>query len=334
MSISISPEVIIKSRVRLARNIVDYPFAPVLDDACRKEIVEKIGNSLADSDYERIDNNKSKLLFAKLSEENKVSREFAADDERHSLFYNDNAEVYIMVCEEDHLRFQAFSDGLNIFDAGKKILEVEKKIGNNIKYAYDNELGFLTHCPTNLGTALRASVMMHLPALTLTNRIGEVKSQLEKIGVTIRGIYGEGSSAEAFIYQISNSLSLGISENDIFRKIETIAERVANDELDARASLLNTAPENLTDKIMRSVGTLKYAHILSTKEFFECYAYSRLGVSLKIVNEISIKSLDTLLYKAMPAHIIFNAPDAASDTLKRDVLRAKIVKKEFKEESC
>ncbi len=330
MSKNISPSVIIKSRVRLARNLIDYPFAPVLEDACRKEIIEKVEQGL--DGYKKIDAKDNYLLLAMLSEENKVSREFAAEEERHALFFNEVQNVYVMVCEEDHLRLQAFADGLALSEAGNKILTVSNILGEKLRYAYNNDLGFLTHCPTNLGTALRASVMMFLPALTLSNRMGELKTQLEKIGITIRGIYGEGSSADAFIYQISNSLSLGISEADIFKKIETVATRIANDELDARAAIFDFSPDKLTDKIMRSVGTLRYAHLLSTEEFLDCYSYVRLGISMNLVENISTTSLDTLLYKAMPAHIIWKHPDAANDSQKRDVLRARTVKKIFKEE--
>ena len=330
MSKNVSPSVIIKSRVRLARNLVDYPFAPVLNDACRKEIIEKVESAL--DGYKKIDGENNKLLLSMLFEENKVSREFAAEEERHALFFDETEGVYIMVCEEDHLRLQAFADGLALSEAGEKILKISSKLGESLKYAYDNELGFLTHCPTNLGTALRASVMMFLPALTISNRIGQLKSQLEKIGVTIRGIYGEGSSADACIYQISNSLSLGINETDIFKKIETVASRIASDELNARDAVFSVSNDKLTDKIMRSVGTLRYAHMLSSKEFLDCYTYARLGISHNIVTEISIKDLDMLLYNAMPTHIALTCPESANDHQKRDIIRAKTVRKIFKEE--
>ena len=329
---NISPSVILKSRVRLARNIVDYPFSPVLDDACRKEIIEKVANALCDCDFERLDSSNDNFHFMLLFEENKISREFAEESERHALFYNSNANLYIMVCEEDHLRLQAFSDGFDIESAYSRISKCEKQISEKVRFAFNSELGYLTHCPTNLGTAMRASVMMFLPALTLGNRMAELKSQLGKIGVTIRGIYGEGSNADAFIYQISNSLSLGVSETDIINKIQTIAERIANDELEMRNTLFNLNNDKLTDKVMRSYGTLLYAHLLSSAEFFECYAYTRLGICQNIISEVKLNNIDKLLHTAMPTHIISLNHDASKDAILRDRVRADTVKKVLKEE--
>ncbi len=331
MSNNVSPSVILRSRVRLARNIVDYPFSPVLNDACRKEIIEKVTNSLDGYNYSRIDGETSQLTLIRLSEENRVSREFAKEKERHSLIFNEADGIYIMVCEEDHIRLQAFAEGLNLKTAGENALKVEKLLSSKLKLAYNNDLGYLTHCPTNLGTAMRASVMMFLPALTITKRMAELKTQLEKIGVTIRGIYGEGSAADAFIYQISNSLSLGISEADLLTKIETVALRIAEDELSARDALLSMNNDALIDKIMRSVGILKYAHILSGAEFLDCFSYARLGITLGLVNDIKLEKLDALLFSAMPAHIIEIQKEASKDTALRDRLRAKTVKDKLQE---
>ena len=328
---NISPSVILKSRVRLARNIVDYPFSPVLNDVCRNEIIEKVANALCDCGYKRLDSSNDNLQFLILFEENKISREFAEESERHTLFYSSEENIYIMVCEEDHLRLQAFSDGFDIESAYSRISKCEKQISEKVRFAFNSELGYLTHCPTNLGTAMRASVMMFLPALTLGNRMAELKSLLGKVGVTIRGIYGEGSNADAFIYQISNSLSLGISEIDIINKIKSIAEKIANDELETRSSLFSVNYDKLADKIMRSYGTLQYAHLLSSAEFFECYAYTRLGICQNIIADVELKKIDELLHYAMPFHIISQNHDSLKDTTLRDKLRAKTVKKVLKE---
>lgn len=319
-------DVILRSRVRLARNIVDYPFAPVLNTACRKEIIEKTENALLADGYTRRCDLDNAISVHALSEENLVSREFADDKELHALFSNADADTYIMVCEEDHLRIQSFADGADLTAAGKRAFTVERLLNEKIKFAFDRELGYLTHCPTNLGTAMRASVMMFSPALTMLGRMGDLKSQLEKIGVTIRGLYGEGSAADAYMYQISNQLSLGLSEDDLLRKIESVANRVAEDELRARESLLTARRDALTDKILRSLGILKYAHMISGKEFFDCYAHVRLGVSLGLIGSVQLSELDKLLYEAMPAHLIQKNKDAASDTALRDRLRAEVIK--------
>ena len=198
-------------------------------------------------------------------------------------------------------------------------------LSEKISFAFNGELGYLTRCPTNLGTAMRASVMMFLPALTMLNRMGEIKTELEKIGITIRGMYGEGSAADAYLYQISNRLSLGLTEEDILRKTETIAKKIAEDERNARASLFENNKDKLTDKIMRSLGILKFAHILSSKEFLDSYAYVRLGIALGLIERID--NIDSLLYEAMPAHIMKMYGEAANKPNERDKFRAKLVNK-------
>jgi len=325
MSENFSPEVILSSRVRLARNIIDYPFAPVLNDVCRKEIIEKTSSILLKNGFSAFENLEIPVQAHALSEEHRISREFAKSKETRALFIHPSKDIYVMVCEEDHLRIQAFESGLSLLKAGEKALETDQLLQKDIRFAFDKEYGYLTHCPTNLGTAMRASVMMFLPALTMANRMGEVKSQLEKIGVTIRGLYGEGSAAEAYMYQISNSLSLGLSENDLLHKIDTVARRIADDELQTRDAVFRANTDALTDKIFRSMGILKYATMISGKEFLDCFAYIRLGISLGLIKEIAIAELDTLLHKAMPAHILVRNPDAANNTVLRDKLRAQII---------
>lgn len=322
-----SRDVILRSRVRLARNIVDYPFSPVLNTACRKEIIKKVGDALLRENYTRDDAISDSVHIHALFEENLVSREFSDDKELHALYVDSAQNTYIMICEEDHLRIQSFADGADLLTAGEHALAIERLLNQQIRFAFDRELGYLTHCPTNLGTAMRASVMMFLPALTLLGRMGDMKTQLEKIGVTIRGLYGEGSSADAYMYQISNQLSLGLGENDLLRKIESVAKRVAEDELRARDTLFTAKRDAITDKILRSLGILQYAHMISSKEFFDCYAYVRLGISLGIIDTVQLHAFDKLLYEAMPAHILQQDKNAANDAALRDKLRANIIKK-------
>ena len=325
-----SLDVILRSRVRLARNIKDYPFPPVLNEVCRKEIIEKVTETATKNGFKTDDRISSRTDAFTLFEENLISREFASEKELHALLVKD--DTYIMVCEEDHLRIQSFANGLNLALAGEEAHKCEKMLGEKINFAFNNELGYLTRCPTNLGTAMRSSVMMFLPALTLSKRMGEIKSQLEKIGMTIRGMYGEGSSADAYIYQISNRLSLGVTETDIIRKTETIAKRLKEDEINARRAVFETNKDTLTDKIMRSLGVLKYAHTISSKEFLDCFAYVRLGISLGIINNISLETIDRLLYDAMPTHIIKTYKEVAENSNERDKLRAVIIKKYFTKE--
>lgn len=320
-----SPDVILKSRVRLARNIIDYPFPPVLDTACRREIIEKISKALENKNLIAVKELEDTTKALALAEEHLISREFANEKEPHALFLSSDREISVMVCEEDHLRIQAFANGLALHEAKNKAIDTERTINKSVRFAFDNALGYRTHCPTNLGTAMRASVMMFLPALTWTNRMGDLKTNLEKIGITVRGLYGEGTAADACIYQVSNSLSLGVTEEDLVQKVETVALRIAEDESNARKSVFSANKDILTDKIFRALGILQYAHMLSGKEFLDCYAYVRLGVSLGLTKSIEYTALDGLLQQAMPAHILLQDA-AANDPALRDRLRAKTVR--------
>ncbi len=317
-------DIILRSRVRIARNIKDYPFPPALNDTCRKEIIEKVSACAKDIGFSPDNNISDSVYTHSLYEKNLISREFAAEKDRHALLVNKNSETYIMVCEEDHLRIQSFADGLSLERASKNALECERMLSAKINFAFNKDLGYLTRCPTNLGTAMRASVMMFLPALTMLNRMGELKSQLEKIGITIRGMYGEGSAADAYMYQISNRLSLGHSENDLLRKTETVAKQIATDEKNARTALFEANKDKLTDKIMRAYGTLKYAHIISSKEFLDTFAHVRLGMSLGIIP--ACENFDSLLHEAMPAHILMTNGKDANNGVARDIIRAKTIK--------
>lgn len=320
-----SSDVILRSRVRLARNIVDYPFPPVLDNACRQEIIEKAAAILSLNDFTANPEIDDPVRAHVLAEDHLISREFANEKETHALFLSSDRDISVMVCEEDHLRIQAFANGLALHKANIKAVETERTLNQSIRFAFDNDLGYRTHCPTNLGTGMRASVMMFLPALTWSKRMNELQANLEKIGITVRGLYGEGSAADACIYQVSNSLSLGLSEEDLVQKVETVALRIAEDEQAARKSIFSASHDILTDKIFRSLGILRYAHMLSGKEFFECYAYTRLGISLGLIRETDLTTLDGLLQAAMPAHILLQDHRAAENTVLRDRLRAKTV---------
>ena len=322
-----SPAVILSTRVRLARNLVDYPFPPVLDKTGRTEIIEKVGAVAKENGFVGDEKLSDSVYAESLAEDHKISREFAAEKEAHALFTNAERGTSVMVCEEDHLRIQSFANGFALDTACREALEAERIFNEKLRFAFDPSLGYLTHCPTNLGTAMRASVLAFLPALTLAGRIPALKAQLEKVGMTLRGMYGESSNADAFLYQISNQCSLGLSEKDLVHKVDAVVRRIAQDELSLRENLLEANRDTLTDKICRALGTLRYAFTLTSKEFLECYAYVRLGISLRLLTDVDIEDLDALLPEVMPAHILYNAPDTGADPAQRDKLRAGIVRK-------
>ena len=287
-------DVFLSSRVRLARNLKDYPFEPILCDAAAKEIIEKVKGAL--SGYVE------KAIDPSLAEKRIISRELASKKTPCALLSNEDEDTYVMVCEEDHLRIQCVKSGLDLRGALAGAIRCDEKIDKSCTVAFDERLGYLTHCPTNLGTGMRASVMMHLPALSMTGKLRSLENQLTKLGFTVRGCEGEGSEAMGDLYQISNSASLGLTEEEIIEKLESCVKSVAQSERDMRSRLMSEKEDALRDKIMRSLGIAKYAHMISSAEMYSLYSDIRLGISLEII-EKDESVLDRLLMSCLPGSL-------------------------------
>lgn len=286
-------DVFLSSRVRIARNFKDYPFEPMLCETASKEIIEKVRGALSDGGYSE------EPVAPDLAEKRIISRELAHKKTPRALFVNEKEDTYVMVCEEDHLRLQCVKAGFDLRGALEGAIRCDEKIDVKCTVAFDEKLGYLTHCPTNLGTGMRASVMMHLPALAMTGKLKGIENQLVKLGFTVRGCEGEGSEALGDLYQISNSASLGLTEEEVIEKLESCAVSVAQAERDMRQRLMNEKEDALRDKILRSLGTAKYAHMLTTKEMYSLYSDIRLGISLGII-EKDAAELDRLLMSCLP----------------------------------
>jgi len=231
-----------------------------------------------------------------------VSPDFAKSTHERELIADISNGVYVMLNEEDHLRIQCIKPGFAIGEAFEQADNFDS--GADLNYAYSEELGYLTQCPTNLGTGLRASVMTHLPALTLNRQIERIAADLPKLGLTMRGFYGEGSEVGGDLYQISNNITLGVSEEQTLEKIKSVAQKIIELERHTRGELLKN--EILTDKIKRAYGTLKHAHMISSAEFLQLYSAVRLGVGYGIVKGLGYTVLDGLLVKVMPANLILS----------------------------
>ena len=322
-SVGKSADTVISSRVRLARNFCGYPFASRLDVARANEIIEKVSSPLQSSGFE-------KILFSEISplcatsyvEKHYVSPEFASKEAPRALFLHEQSGIAVMVCEEDHLRIQAILPGLSLEEAYKHALLTEKRLDEDFDFAYDGELGYLTHCPTNLGTGMRASVMMFLPALTRGGYMEALANRLSKIGLTVRGLFGEGSGSAGAIYQISNQITLGISEEEILRRLNEAITQISASEQKARQSITGDALDRLTDRIKRSEGTLKYAHMISSVEFIKLFSDVRFGIALGIVDDVGYEKLGELLVAAMPATLTLATEPAPKSEATRDKLRA------------
>ena len=317
-------DIVISTRIRIARNLADYPFPVRLDNKSKIEVNEKIRDAL--DGKENLTYTELKTLtrsqIVSLAERHLISPEFASNSDARALLMSDNEDISIMLCEEDHIRIQVMKLGLALKEAYELADKIDTEINQSLKYAFDEKLGYLTQCPTNLGTGMRASVMLHLPALTAKGQIGSLASTVSKLGLTIRGAYGEGMSAMGDLYQLSNQVSLGISEKSAIDNLKTITLQLAAQERAAREEASKSIETE--DAVFRAYGILKSARILSTKEFMSLISKVRLGAVLGMI-KTDLKTINELMVSMQPATI--NAFVGKTLSLEeRDVERAKIVR--------
>lgn len=317
-------DIVISTRIRIARNLADYPFPVRLDNKSKIEVNEKIRDAL--DGKENLTYTELKTLTrsqtVSLAERHLISPEFASNSDARALLMSDNEDISIMLCEEDHIRIQVMKSGLALKEAYELADKIDTEINQSLKYAFDEKLGYLTQCPTNLGTGMRASVMLHLPALTAKGQIGSLASTVSKLGLTIRGAYGEGMSAMGDLYQLSNQVSLGISEKSAIDNLKTITLQLAAQERAAREETSKSIETE--DAVFRAYGILKSARILSTKEFMSLISKVRLGAVLGMI-KTDLKTINELMVSMQPATI--NAFVGKTLSLEeRDVERAKIVR--------
>lgn len=320
-------DIVVSSRVRLARNLVGYPFEDRLTPDKAQEIIGKISAVYEKDGYEKVDFSAlSDLEVASYVEKHSVSREFASKKGPHALLRKTDDGLDVMLCEEDHVRIQCILPGFALEEAFRNACRADDLLDKDFEVAFDETLGYLTHCPTNLGTGMRASVMMFLPALTMAGRIEGLSARLSKIGLTMRGLFGEGTAAQGNLYQISNQITLGVTEEDSIAKLSEMVRQISDSERDLRRLISPEKNPELVDKICRSVGILKYAHMLSSEEFLSLYAKARLGAVLGLLPDVDVSILDRLLIEMMPATLSLQSGDKPGEK-KRDLVRAALVKK-------
>lgn len=326
-------DVVISSRVRLARNLADFAFPSRLDEDTSKKIVLSVKQALENEYgdavvFSTMNRGESKGV---LVEEHVISPDFAQDsDICRGLVSDKDNSLAVMINEEDHVRIQAILPGFRLDEAYKKADKADNAVIKGCNVAFDEKLGFLTSCPTNLGTGLRASVMLHLPALSAFGYIKSIVGLMNKIGLTVRGIYGEGSEARADMYQLSNQVTLGISEEDTLSKLKSAVRQIVEREREMRKKLLENNLGEAYDKLWRSYGTLRFARRIDTDEASKLISNVRLAQVCGIIPEIKAKNLVKLLFEIMPAHIVERFPEA-TDTQLRDKYRADLIRQFFEE---
>lgn len=328
-----SDAVIISSRVRLARNLKDYPFPNRMSDAQREEIAEKVKNIMCKGDFCGY-----KFLAVKMEDVNEfdrismverhlISPDFASGDKGRLLITTENEEISIMVGEEDHLRIQVILPTFEIEKAYEIADMLDTELNKTLKFAFDKNLGYLTQCPTNLGTGMRASIMMHLPALKESRTVARIASNLSKLGLVIRGAYGEDTEAKGDMYQISNQVSLGISEKSAIENLKSITEQLVNSELKTRETMMQSF--EYQDKIGRSYGILITARLISHKEAVKLLSNLRVGICEGLIDSVNLETVDSLMLKIQPASLM-RLKGTRLSIDERDRVRAEIIREELK----
>ncbi len=300
-------KIVISSRIRLARNIDDVPFPNALEN--KKELTDIIKSTiLNDSNlshhnfqYYNIDE-MSLASKQSLAEEHLISLQMIKGT-GHSALINKDKTTSIMLMEEDHIRLQVIMGGYCLDEAYEEANKIDDILEKNLNYAFDEDFGYLTACPTNTGTGLRASAMLHLPALAMTNSINKIMASASKLGIAIRGFYGEGSGADGSFYQISNQITAGESETEIIKRVKNIIDQIVNLEEQARQSLIKNSQTALFEKIYRSYGILKYTHSISSEESKSLISDVLLGQNLGIITNKGILAPMECIIRTEPAKL-------------------------------
>lgn len=320
-------DVVLSSRVRLARNIEGIPFPERSTQEQQDKVIGICKNAVFDSDIKLnyIDIGAMKDYEKQaIAECHIISPQMMDNSIKRGLLLSDDSSVSVLVNEEDHLRIQCMSAGLELERCFEMANRIDDSIEQTADFAFDSQFGYLTCCPTNVGTGMRASVMVHLPALTISGGINSVIDSLSQLGMTVRGIFGEGSKAAGDIYQISNQTTLGESEENILERFEQIITEVIGKERELRTNIYNADKYHIEDKLMRSFGILTNAVILTSAEAMTRLSDVRFATELGIIEDMSLQKLNTAIYAVLPANIVKNYN--LTDPVERDLKRAEIIK--------
>ncbi|MEH7334707.1 protein arginine kinase [Neobacillus drentensis] len=303
-------DIVLSSRIRLARNFYEYRFPTLFSHEEAKKIILEMEEILKTSPFQKFGQMEllkideiQPLQKRVLVEKHIISPHLAEDSPYGAVLLTENEEVSIMINEEDHIRIQCLFPGMQLSEALDAANEIDDWLESNIQYAFDEKHGYLTSCPTNVGTGLRASVMMHLPGLMLTQQINRIIPAIHQLGLVVRGIYGEGSEALGNIFQISNQITLGKSEEDISRDLMGVVSQLISQERSAREALRKTSNIQLEDRVFRSLGVLSNSRIIESKEAAKCLSDVRLGIDMGYINDMPKTILNELMILTQPGFL-------------------------------
>jgi protein arginine kinase len=326
--------IVMSSRVRLARNLRDFSFPGWAKKPERVKVLESVLPAvsslpeMADSFAEAMDN-LTALDKQLLVERHLISREHAAKSVGSGLVVNRAETFSVMINEEDHLRMQALRPGFQTREAWQAIDKLDTALERKLNFAFDNELGYLTACPTNLGTGIRVSAMLHLPGLVLSEQINPIIQSVNKLGLAVRGLYGEGTEALGNVFQVSNQMTLGESEIVIVERLEKVLAQIIEHEENARQTLLEKKPKVVFNHIGRAYGILANAHSISSKETMNLLSFLRLGVDMELFPGTERSLVDELFLITQPAHLQKQVSDKLTAE-ERDLIRADMVRDRLK----
>lgn len=328
--ISLEQDVAISTRIRVARNVREYDFPLYMSmeesDNLTNDVLESVKLSLSDSNYKFIRvrdlTPRERLMYI---EEHLISPDLTQKTDKSSFLLRDDERATIMINEEDHIRIQTLLPGLNLSKGWQLCSEIDDKLESNLNFAFHEDLGYLTSCPTNVGTGLRASVMVHLPCVSLTGHINAMIESLRKVGLTVRGIYGEGTEAIGNLYQISNQTTIGESEEAILDKLNKIINQIVNRERNTRKFLMDKKGIEIEDKVFRSYGLLKNSRLMSSNEAMNHLSNVKLAYDMGFLKNPRLKDVVNLMLDIKPATIQKNLNKDISKE-ERDKIRAKIIR--------
>jgi protein arginine kinase len=301
-------DIVISSRIRLARNLADFPFIRRCNETDRSAVEKAVRDNLrlvpelSDSGYVEV-HQLSNVDRQFLVERQLISRELADGEGPRGVLIDGTEKFSVMVNEEDHLRIQVMNSGLDLTSAWERINRIDDLVERRVTYAFSDRLGFLTACPTNVGTGMRVSVMLHLPALVLTRQIEKVFRSLQKISLAVRGLYGEGSQAMGDFYQISNQITLGRREEDLIAQVADVVPVMIDYERRAREFLVKESQKDLHDRVSRAYGILCTAQTISSEETMMLLSSVRMGVNLGLIEDVEIPTINQLFIHTQPAHL-------------------------------
>lgn len=325
-------DVIISSRVRLARNLESFPFPHRMSPAQARESADKVVQAFNNSgetvpNYLTVElDTLSQEDQMALAEKRLISEDLARQGKHHKAIISRDEAVSIMINEEDHVRIQSMQAGLNLDQAYAKAEEIALLLEAKLPIAYSEKYGFLTACPTNTGTGMRASVMAHLPGLVLGSRIRNVIESLSKMGFAVRGLYGEHSKSQGNLFQISNQLTLGISEEDLINDLKRMLQQLIDQERNIRQELYRSRSLDIQDQVMRAYGTMKHSRLMPSEEAVKLLSDLRLGNSLGILENIDVAIINRIQASIGPASIQ-KAHGQIMTSEQRDEARAAIIRK-------